>query len=390
MPLANITAAKKRQHVETVLSWLPDAPPVPADMEEGMRAGGSFNGGQGFNQQLWLQVLWLARFTILWGNLSDAARIQAHEDPWAFRPLAAGVAHDLPAMRNAFLFMAFPAIFESIVNDDHKVHIRDAFALVIGGATGATGEAIDRDLLAIRAKLDAESHERVDWYVEPWVSQWKKSKEVGDRAWAVRTKPAGIELVDQWLAEGFVSLAATHLGDLAPGADRAEVRERISSGYDHLDYAQRMYLTDEYFAFLSRMKEGDIVATRHDNQVWVGRISSQATYSADLPRLRRSVDWRTAPFDLSELPAPVPALLGSSRSVIDLTEAREVLEKLIADSTEALPVETKVEPTPSLDVTPALRRASPEFAASLHLDAGWLNEFLGDRKSTRLNSSHWE
>ncbi|MCR6704711.1 MAG: hypothetical protein NVV66_08435 [Cellulomonas sp.] len=41
-------------------------------------------------------------------------------------------------MRNALLFF-FPDVFESIVNDDHKSHIRDAFALVIGGPSGTSG-----------------------------------------------------------------------------------------------------------------------------------------------------------------------------------------------------------------------------------------------------------
>ncbi|QDB79602.1 AAA family ATPase [Georgenia wutianyii] len=383
VPLSNITAVKKREHVQTVLGWLPDGPPVPEAMVIGAESGGSFNGGQGFNQQLWLQVLWLARFTIRWGTTSDAGRAAALRDPWLFRSIVADDPNDLPAMRNAFLFMAFPDVFESIVNDDHKVHIRDAFALVIGGPSGTDGEAMDRDLLAIRRRLEEDATERLDWYAEPWVSQWRKVKDAGDRAWAVRTKPAGIELIDQWRADGFVSLAATHLGEVPPGADRADVRERINTGYDHLDYAQRMYLTDDYYAFLSRMREGDVVLARHDDHVWLGRLAGPATYADEAPRLRRAVQWRPETLTLPELPAPVPSLLGSSRTVIDLTEAREVLEALVADQAEPAPAVTEPVTPADPDVTPSLRPVTAEFAAALHLDLAWLDEFVGVLQARR-------
>lgn len=324
VPLENVTPAKKRDHVQTILSWLSDVPPIPTVMEEGTHSGGSFHGGQGYNQQLWKQMVWLARFTIAWDNLANNDRAKALEDPWRFRSVVAHLADDLPAIRNAFLFMAFPAVFESIINDDHKVNIRDAFAHIIDGATGTTGEAIDRDLLTIRTKLEADTSEAIDWYSDPWENRWRNLKNIGDRAWAVRTKPADPELIDKWLEEGFVSLAATHLGPLTPDTDRVNVREAISSGYDHLDYTQRMYLTDDYFAFLSRMKQGDIVATQHDDRVWIGRITGPAAYSEELPRLRRNVDWRESPFEFSELPAPLPKLLGSSGSVVDLTEAQKL------------------------------------------------------------------
>ena len=376
VPLTNVTATKKREHVQTVLSWLPEPPAIPDSMDEGMRTGGSFNGGQGYNQQLWLHVTWLARFTKRWDAMSENARDAARTDQWAFRAMVLDDPNDQPAIRNALLFMAFPDTFESIVNDEHKYRIRDAFALVIGGSSGTSGEAIDRDLHDIRAQLETEAEDRIDWYVEPWINEWSKTKDTGDRAWAVRTKPAGIELVETWLADGYVSLAASHLGNLPEGAQRPQVRERINTGYDHLDYAQRMYLTDEYFAFLSRMREGDLVATRHDDQVWLGTITGPITYTDEAPRLRRSVDWRQEPYTLSDLPAPIPALLGSARSVIDLTDARDTLLTLLTDTPQPTTPVTD-EPTTTTVAAPVrLRPATPALAAALHIDQAWLDEFI--------------
>ena len=37
------------------------------------------------------------------------------------------------------------------------------------------------------------------------------------------------------------------------GAEFAEVRAAVEEGYQHLDYAQRVALANEYYAFLSRM-----------------------------------------------------------------------------------------------------------------------------------------
>ncbi|MCR6704712.1 MAG: hypothetical protein NVV66_08440 [Cellulomonas sp.] len=44
-----------------------------------------------------------------------------------------------------------------------------------------------------------------------------------------------------------------------------------------------MYLTDDYYAFLSRMREGDVVLARHDDHVWLGRLAGPATYADEAP-----------------------------------------------------------------------------------------------------------
>ena len=381
VPLTNLTPSKKVEHVATVLSWLPDRPPVPKAMVEGARSGGSFNGGQGYNQQIWQQVPWIARFVERWTALSPADRAAALHDPWRFHAIVLDDEDDLPAIRNAFLFMTFPDVFESIVNDDHKRRIRDTFASVIEGATGSSREAIDRDLYEIRKRLDAENPdgERLDWYVEPWASQWRapKATDSGDRAWAVRAKPAGMELIRRWLSEGFVSLEASHFEPAPAGIHRARVREIVGAGYGHVDYAQRLDLTEDYYAFLTRMHVGDIVVARQDEQAWLGRLTGDPEWSDDEPRLRRAVAWLPDAVAAAALPSPVPGLLGStSRSVIDLTEGREALDALFPQTDIPAP-----EPPPwPIDLPSptavSLKRATSELAASVHIDEGWLNEFI--------------
>ncbi|WP_159449410.1 McrB family protein [Demequina sp. NBRC 110051] len=376
VPLVNLTPRKKREHIETVLSWLPDAPALPGEIEAGVSTGGTFNGGQGYSQQMWKQVVWLSRFVVRWGTLPENERAAALDDPWAFRAMVVDDERDLPSMRHAFLSMVFPWTFESIVNDKHKKGIRDTFQLVIGGATGDSGEAIDRDILAIRTALEKrDGIDRLDWYTEPWESQWRDDLSGTTRAWAVRTKPAGRELIDQWLGEGFVSLAAAHLSEIESGASRSDVRERVNADFDHVDYTQRMYLTDDFFAFLSRMEAGDIVVTRHEREAWVGTISGEVAYSDAAPRLRRSVTWHTDALVFDDLPAGVRKLFAGSRSVLDLTDGREVLEQVLGTNRAAVE-------GPRTQVA-HLRPVAEEFARSMHLPHGWLTRFaeiLGARR----------
>ena len=90
----------------------------------------------------------------------------------------------------------------------------------------------------------------------PYGDQWLKHKDDGQRAWLVRPRQGGAELVARWQNEGFVSLAASHLGEVSAGSDLAEVRAAVENGYQHEDYAQRLALGNEYHAFLTRMKDG--------------------------------------------------------------------------------------------------------------------------------------
>ncbi|WP_291751888.1 AAA family ATPase [Cellulomonas sp. 73-92] len=380
IPVADLRPDTRRQYVEMVLTLMQEPVSIPAPISEGLTSHGVFNGGRGWHGAAWQQIVWLCDFTVTWNGLTGAERESARRDPWAFRDVAGRVEYYLPMMRNAFVFMAFPDVFENIVNDDHKRRIRDAFAHVIGAPSGTSLESVDRDLFAIRSRLESDpvGNESVDWYTDPWYASWNPPKDAGDRAWAVRTKPAGIELIERWRNEGFVSLAASHLAPLTAGAPRETVRVSVDAGYEHVDYAQRLYLTDDYFAFLSRMQVDDVVVARHDEQAWLGRITGDPEFCPDEPRLRRSVDWLPDPIAVATLPLPVLGLLGAtSRTVIDLTEGRGALEKLFPVSTvttlQSTP-EPVVLPTSS---TPPLKGATSEFAASLHLDRQWLDDFIG-------------
>ncbi|MDQ3152077.1 MAG: restriction endonuclease, partial [Actinomycetota bacterium] len=199
VPLHNVGVDTKRHRIGSVLSWLQPPAQLPDDLDAALGLPGILNGGAGFNVQIWRQMGWLLSFVEHWWQQPEPDRAAALEDPWAFRAVVAAMPADQPGIRNALLYLAFPRSFYPIVTQDHKRAIRTAFASVIGGPTGTDPVSIDRDLLAIRTQQLADVGDAdVHWYHEPYLSQWQKLVDKGERAWLVRPRQLGADLVVRW------------------------------------------------------------------------------------------------------------------------------------------------------------------------------------------------
>ena len=378
-PLSNIKGGTKRERISTVLSWMSPPARLPSDLETASGLPGVLNGGVGFNVQIWQQLGWLLSFVEHWWQLSQDDRQRAMSDPWDFRAVVADVPTGQVGMRNALLYLMFPQTFSPIVNQDHKREIRNAFAELVGGRSGDDALSIDRDLLAIRERHERDFGFVVDWYDEPFGSQWQKLADEGQRAWLVRPRPGGAELVARWRDDGFVSLAAKHLGDVPAGSDRNAVRTAVETGYQHLDYSQRLSLATEYHSFLSMMKDDDVVATVVDDHLHVGVVTGTPEYSgAADARLTRSVAWTVVdPRPVADLPAPLPEELAQQGTVVDLTSALSVLLKLAVTDDGALPPddEPEAEPAPPIG-PPLLPAANADLSAAVHAEVSWLQEII--------------
>lgn len=152
----------------------------------------------------------------------------------------------------------------------------------------------------------------------------------GTRAWLVRgSAVSGVNVVPEWTAGGYVSIAAAHLTPVSPGMGLEELQKLIESDYAHLSYHQRKAKLVELNAFLNRMQPGDWVLTTSEGQTHAGRLDvTGALESTSDPRttIRRPVSWRLGTVDFPLLPEQLQAKLRSNASVMDLTDVADLIE----------------------------------------------------------------
>ncbi|WP_235463031.1 hypothetical protein [Frankia sp. BMG5.23] len=147
------------------------------------------------------------------------------------------------------------------------------------------------------------------------------------RAWLVRgADRRGRSLArDLWLADEVCSLPGDRL-EVRPGVDREQVRRAVDREHASLTSARRGRLTSEYHAFLSRMRENDLVVVNDRDEYYVGEILGPPVFVASVggvADLQRPVHWRNAdePVNYLDLPDRVAALLGNAEArIVDLSD----------------------------------------------------------------------
>jgi 5-methylcytosine-specific restriction protein B len=369
LPLSNIGAEAKRTRIRTVLSWMARPVEVPPLVDVAFDHG-AFSGGVGFNVQIWKMLDLLIRFVGYWRGLPEADAEAAFDDPWTWKRLVmAAPGPNMPAQREALLYLVHPTVFLPIVKVEHKRAIRAAFASEVAESTGD----IDRDLLQITLALQADQREPVRYYKPPFVERWKPAAapDVQERrAWLVRGSSVhGYNVVSTWLQEGWVSLSASMLMPVEPGVDKATLKLHVDEDYAGRPAAARAEKVTEFHNFLTRMRAGDIVATTRGGELYLGVLTSDPEFTdseKQLSNLRRRVDWWSGgkPIGFHELPEPLPTRLSSQSDVVELTDERAQLEELMGEAHEPQPPELSF---------PA---ATSELADELFLDQAWLQDVI--------------
>ena len=219
------------------------------------------------------------------------------------------------------------------------------------------------------ATLGAE----VDRRYEDW-----RSSRPRRRAWLLRgSSVLGVNVVPDWLAAGYCSLAGSQLRPLEHGIEADEVEAVASEDYGHLKHHELKAKVEEIVAFVTRMAPGDLVITTSDQNVFVGELTGDWTYETSdggRSNLRRSIAWRNAdaPIDYADLPAPLPARLQTGSTILDLTTDIGVIDSLGPGVTD-LDIDDE-------DLAPELRRhdrlpaPSPGLATDLFVGSAWLVE----------------
>jgi 5-methylcytosine-specific restriction protein B len=381
LPLGNVSGKTKLRRVSTVLSWIDPPARLPDDLRDALDGPGIFNGGVGFNVQIWQQLGWLLAFIEEWNTLPPADRKAALEDPWTFRAFVHEHETGQKGIRNSLLYLAFPRVFLPIASQPDKKRIRDTFAEAESGEpTGDDGISVDRDLRTIYDRQSRQVDKVIHYYREPWRAQWSKNKPApsSEHAWLVRD-PATDRTA---IGDGHVSIVAEHLGDFEPDMDREALTAAVNTGYTHLDYAQRLTLANTFHQFASTMRVDDLVAAVIGDELYAGVIAADAELAEDeAPRLRRAVTWTPTPLgSLGDLPPKLRAELDQRGTIADITAAAKHLKSLMspAEAPEDL------EPTTPGGLLPPTQA----LADDLHYDLPWLDKLvtvIEDRKQIVLH-----
>lgn len=213
------------------------------------------------------------------------------------------------------------------------------------------------------------------------LQEWRRERDLTGRrrAWLIRgSSVLGVNLVADWLADGFCSLAGSQLRPIDPDIT-AEDLDRISrEDYSHLKHHELKSKVEEIVAFVTKIDVGDVVLTTSEQHVYVGDVTGEWTYhdsDGGRSNLRREVSWRNedVPVDYAELPTPLPARLQTGATVLDLTNELALIDALGGagiDPTDP----TVVEVEPELKRHDHLRNPSADLAGTLFVDTDWLAE----------------
>ncbi|MBM4568953.1 AAA domain-containing protein [Rhodococcus hoagii] len=174
VPVVNFRQETKLGYVQGVLDGMRSPVAIPEQVREAFKEG-MFHGGQASSQRGWAQLSFLIDFAKFFKAQDVESQQTAASDPAVMRQLVRdSPGHREPAQREALLYLFHPRYFFPVVNVHQKRLLRDAFAskYLAGGVT----DDVDADLHEIDLQIQQEQGGPVDFYVEPWRSQWKPPK----------------------------------------------------------------------------------------------------------------------------------------------------------------------------------------------------------------------
>ena len=163
-----ISAARKLENIETVLSWMPDPPKIPEEIARAMDLG-IVHPGQWVMTRRDLQLSWYITFASSFRALPNASEIAA--DPWALRAFTEKIRDkQAEGSRLSLLHLSHPDVFYATVSPNHRQQIYDRFS----GFTDQKDD-LDKALLDIQAALGQAYGPNLDFYADPLVHQWPRN-----------------------------------------------------------------------------------------------------------------------------------------------------------------------------------------------------------------------
>ena len=164
-----------------VLEWSPEPVAIPSKLIAGLSPGLA-TPGRGFSSSPH-QVGFIIEFASQWKRLKFKGRLKRLDDPWAFKDFVMQTVklqsilfrdHYINPRRQqqALLHLVHPDTFEPIVSVNHKKMIAAHYE----GLVEDPAEDLDRRLQQIRAAIEADGVEDLDFYSDDIRREWDGSK----------------------------------------------------------------------------------------------------------------------------------------------------------------------------------------------------------------------
>lgn len=188
------------------------------------------------------------------------------------------------------------------------------------------------------------------------------------RAWLVRgANVSNINVLPQWLAEGFCSIQWIEVDDIPAGTSRSEIAQMVQKAFPDAPPQSNQVAVGNLHRFINEISVGDVVVTVDGAKVYVGEITGDPTYTGQkLVTRQRSVAWKNAgsPFTRSQLSSGAADGLRGQLTVSELTQHLAEFATLggLEDITDL--------PVPDV----ALAAPTQELADALLLPLNWLAE----------------
>jgi 5-methylcytosine-specific restriction enzyme B len=166
----------KRAQIRDVLSWSPQPVPIPDALQQALDHG-LVRPGTSFHTHRPYLLTFLLEFLCWWKALEPQEQQRLLEEPWDFKEQIEKLPrHAADTQRNALLHLVHPETFEDITSSPLKHRIVKAFKEYVPDDV----KDVDRALLAIRERLEAEAGGLISFFDPEMRARWDVRDEPPD------------------------------------------------------------------------------------------------------------------------------------------------------------------------------------------------------------------
>lgn len=180
----NIKPDTKRSLVTDIWKLSGDSLPRSRFLDDATLSGAGST-GTGYNTHRWRELVFLIEFMKAFKALTPEDQKKTLANPWEFADWVAGIPKaSARQFRHIICFLLFPDSFEHTSVGSDKKAILGALNKTHKTQLKAMGNAeVDKELLALRERLEKENDGILDFHTSPWVEQWRPSQRCWLLAW---------------------------------------------------------------------------------------------------------------------------------------------------------------------------------------------------------------